>query len=116
VRVNLIKQSTIIEYYQAQTGSKASFVKWLNMLKYADWKIPADIKNTYSSADLLGNGSNRVVFDIAGNSHRMICKYQFGDKNINLYVCWIGTHSSYTFICTKKQQYTINIYRKPLKI
>jgi mRNA interferase HigB len=34
----------------------------------ADWNEPGDISETFRSADLLGNGSNRVVFDIAGNN------------------------------------------------
>jgi mRNA interferase HigB len=48
------------------------FKLWLTFLKLADWKEPGDITKTFGSADLLGNGSDRVVFDIAGNNYRMI--------------------------------------------
>ncbi|RYF91432.1 MAG: type II toxin-antitoxin system HigB family toxin, partial [Chitinophagaceae bacterium] len=58
----------------------------------------------------LGNGSGRVVFDIGGNKYRMICKYAFGDKQVHLFICWIGTHAAYTQLCKKGQQYNITLY------
>lgn len=80
MKIRLIKQSTIIEYVSKQKNSKAYFNVWLNQIKYADWKNVNDIKNTFKSADILGNSSNRVVFNIGGNNYRMICKYFFGKK------------------------------------
>jgi len=65
---------------------------------------------TFGSADLLGNSSNRVVFDIAGNTYRMICKYAFGDKQVHLFVCWIGTHTDYDKLCKLNEQYTVSDY------
>ena len=49
----------------------------------ADWAEPGHISATFGSADLLGNRSHRVVFDIAGNNFRMICKYHFGLTRIH---------------------------------
>ena len=65
---------------------------------------------TFGSADLLGNGSDRVVFDIAGNNYRMICKYHFGATKVHLYIKWIGTHSQYTQLCDNNKQYSVNSY------
>jgi len=65
---------------------------------------------TFRSTDLLGKSSSRAVFDIAGNSYRMICKYAFGEKQVHLFVCWIGTHAEYTKLCADKEQYTVSIY------
>ncbi|MHA4812335.1 type II toxin-antitoxin system HigB family toxin [Flavitalea flava] len=62
----------------------------------------------YNTADLLGNGSKRVVFDIGGNNYRMICKYWFGKTKIHLYIKWIGTHAEYDILCKAKKQYTIS--------
>ena len=77
-------------------------------MKYADWTDPGDIVELFNKADLLGNGSNRVVFDIGGNNYRMICKYWFGVTRVHLYIKWIGTHAEYDTICDALQQYTIN--------
>lgn len=79
-------------------------------IKTADWEKPEDIKMTFNSADPLGKGSHRVIFDIAGNNYRMICKYAFGEHEVHLFVCWIGTHAEYTKLCGKNEQYTINLY------
>lgn len=76
----------------------------------ADWAEPAEIADTFGAADLLGNGSDRVVFDIAGNNYRMICKYYFGVTKVHLYIKWIGTHAEYTKLCDKNKQYTVNSY------
>lgn len=110
MKVHLIRKQTIEEYIHQYPGSRASFRNWLNILKYADWENPEHLLETFSSADLLGNGSNKVVFNIAGNRHRMICHYIFGEKQVHLFICWIGTHSEYTDICKMRKQYTINIY------
>ncbi len=40
----------------------------------------------------------------------MICKYAFGEKQVHLFVLWIGTHAEYDKLCKKGEQYTINIY------
>jgi len=59
---------------------------------------------------LLGDGSNRIVFDIAGNNYRMICKYHFGQQEFIIHQ-WIGTHAEYTKLCNDNDQYTVNIIK-----
>lgn len=72
MRVRLIKRKTIEEYVAKNAMSRPSFKRWLMVLSYADWSKPEDIVFTYPSADVLGKGSERVVFDIGGNKYRMI--------------------------------------------
>jgi mRNA interferase HigB len=110
MRVHLIRKETIEDYVANNARSRSSFAIWLTVLKNADWDKADDIKETFGSADLLGNGSNRVVFDIGGNKYRMICKYAFGNKQVHLFVCWIGTHTEYDEVCDKNEQYTVTDY------
>ncbi len=110
MKVHLIRKETIESYAKKHPRSKTSLEDWLEKIKYADWERPGDIKKTFNSADLLGNGSNRVVFDIAGNNFRMICKYAFGEKQVHLFVCWMGTHASYKKLCDANEQYTVSSY------
>lgn len=79
MRVHLIKEKTIRQFALNYPASKVPFEEWLGKVKHADWETPEDIFSTFPSADLLGRGSNRVVFDIGGNNFRMICKYAFGE-------------------------------------
>lgn len=110
MKIHLLKEKTIRHYVKAHAGSKISFEEWLSKIKLADWNLPGDIKSSFPAADLLGSGSFRVVFDIAGNRFRMICKYAFGETEARLYVCWIGTHGEYDKLCENKEQFTVFNY------
>lgn len=99
-----------MQFASENAQSRGPFEEWLTKLKYADWESTYDMKLTFPAVDLLGNGSNRAVFDIGGNKYRLIGKYAFGEKQIHLFVCWIGTHAEYDKICKLNQQFEINIY------
>ncbi len=110
MRIHLIKKQSIVVFAESNPGSTRPLHIWFSVIKYADWNTPGDILNTFGSADLLGNGCNRVVFDIGGNNYRMICKYYFGENEVHLFVCWLGTHAKYESLCKKGSQYTISKY------
>ena len=110
MRVHLIKKQTLEDFSDLHPRSKASLEDWTEKLKLANWEQPGDIKQTYNTADLLGKSSNRVIFDIAGNNYRMICKFIFGLKQVHLFVCWLGTHAEYDKVCKAGNQFTINNY------
>ena len=92
------KKQTIEDYKTPHFNSRTCFDEFLEKLKIADWTIPEDIQSTFPSADLLGKGSNRVVFNIGGNRYRMICWYVF-KKEVHLFIKWIGTHAEYDELC-----------------
>ena len=110
MKVRLIKRKSIEHFVLIHAGARNSFRLWLTLLKHADWLLPGDIIATYGSADLLGNGTDRVVFNIASHHYRMICKYHFGVTRVHLYIKWIGTHAAYTTLCNKGEQYSICIF------
>ncbi len=110
MKVHLIKRQTVEDFAARHACGRAAFALWLTAVKYADWNTPADIQQTFGTADLLGNGSNRVVFDIGGNNYRLIASYAFGEWQVHLFVCWLGTHAEYDKLCAKNQQYTVNLY------
>jgi len=110
MRVRLVKEKTIQDFVTRHALSKHSFRTWLNVLKSVDWTTPGDIEDTFGSADLLGGGYNRVVFDIGGNKYRVICGYLFGRKEVHLFVCWMGTHAEYTKLCKRGEQYTVSMF------
>ena len=110
MKIHLIRKETIEEFVWHNPQSKLPFDDWLSKVKYADWGMPTDIQNTFPRVDLLGKSSNRVVFNIGGNHYRMICKYAFGEKQVHLFVCWIGTHAAYDQLCNSNNQYTVSNY------
>lgn len=110
MKVHLIRRETIEAYAKQNAQSRISFADWLTKIKFADWVSPDDMQITFPSTDLLGNGSSRAVFNINGNKYRMIGKYAFGDKEVHLFVCWIGTHAEYDKLCHEGEQYTVSDY------
>ena len=117
MRVRLFRQDTIEEFVDNHGNGKKHFIGWLQTLKYADWEEPGDI--TFSlKGNLLGGGSNRVVFDVGGNGRnafRIICEYKFdcpynnGVRKVHLYVNWIGTHEEYNTL-SANEKLTVSDY------
>ena len=110
MKVNLIKRQTVQNYIDGHAPGRRSFEYWLTSIKYADWNNPEDIQKTFGTADLIGNGSDRIVFDIGGNNYRLIAKYYFAEVKAHLFVKWIGTHTEYDEICARGVQYTVDDY------
>lgn len=110
MKIHLIKKQSIEDFATANARSRNSFEEWLEKLKQAVWEKLTDIKETFGTADLLGKRPSSVVFDIGGNTYRMICKYAFGEKQVHLFICWIGTHTEYDELNKNNGQYTVNNY------
>ena len=110
MKVHLIKRQSIENYVQKNARIRISFEIWLSILKRVDWNEPNEIISTFNSADILGKGSDRVVFNIGGNNYRMICKYYFGNIRVHLFIKWIGTHAEYTKLCNEGKQFEIDVY------
>lgn len=110
MKVRIIKKQSIEDYIKDNAQSRSGFIIWLSVIKYADWNIPQDILCTFNSADILGKGSDRVVFDIGGNKYRLICSYYFGRSMIHMFIKWIGTHAEYDTLCKNGEQYSVERY------
>lgn len=57
----------------------------------ADWQTPSDEKQTYANTSILKD--SRIVFNIKGNSYRLVIKFNFDHQLA--FVRFIGTHSDY---------------------
>ena len=111
MKVHLIKAKTVKAFARQHASSINSFNNWLRMINEIDeWETANDIIASFPSADLLGKGTNRVIFNVGGNKYRILCKYQFGKNMVHLFVLWIGTHAEYDKICADEKQYTIEKY------
>ena len=110
MKVHLIKKQSIEDYILNNARSRASFESWLSTVRRTDWNETNEIISIFNSADIPGNGSDKVVFNIGGNNYRLICKYHFGNMKVHLFVKWIGTHAAYTKLCNNGKQFDINTY------
>jgi len=74
-----------------QPALKAAPDAWFNEVGKAVWNSSADVKQSYATASIVS--SDRVVFNIKGNSYRLVVAIDF-EKAI-VFIKWIGTHAAY---------------------
>jgi mRNA interferase HigB len=89
--MRIIAHRTIAKYYLLHTNAKEALESWYHITKEAQWNNLQDIKSTFNSVDFVGN--QRYVFNIKGNTYRLIGKILFTHQII--YIRFIGTHKEY---------------------
>jgi len=87
----IIAKSTLREFWKEHSDSEQYLKTWYDTAKNSNWKNPNEIKKTYANASILKN--NRVVFNIKGNSYRLIVKFNYLKQWA--FIRFIGTHSEY---------------------
>jgi mRNA interferase HigB len=87
----IFSKSTLREYWEKYSDSEQYLKTWYDTAVSSDWKTPSDVKQTYANASILKN--SRIVFNIKGNSYRLVTKFNFEKQWI--YIRFIGTHAEY---------------------
>ena len=67
---------------------ESALEKWYQDTKAANWKNFPAVKNTFNTADAVGN--DRYVFDIKGNQYRLITLVIFRVRTV--FILFVGTH------------------------
>jgi len=88
--MRVISRKTLKEFWEKHADSEQPLKAWFHEAKTADWKSFAAIKTRYRSADLLAG--NRVVFNLKGNSYRLIVRIHFNTGIV--FIRFIGTHAA----------------------
>ena len=89
--MRVIALCTLRRFWDSHPDAEQSIKAWVDEVRKADWKQPADIKEHYRSASILKN--RRVVFNLKGNDYRLIAAIAF--RLGIVYVKFIGTHDEY---------------------
>lgn len=89
--MHVISRKTLKDFWEKHTDAKQPLLSWFQEAKAAKWHEFQDIKNNYGSADVLPD--NRVVFNIKGNTYRLIVKIHYNTQIV--YIRFIGTHAAY---------------------
>lgn len=87
----IFSKGTLRDYWEQHPDSEQYLKTWYDTVLNSDWKNPAEVKQTYANASILKD--NRVVFNIKGNSYRLILKFNFEKQWI--FILFIGTHAVY---------------------
>ena len=89
--MRVIARRTLRDFYQDHADSKSSLEAWFHEAVDAKWTSPQDIKARYPSTDILPG--NRVVFNIKGNTYRLIVKIHYNTSVV--FIRFVGTHAQY---------------------
>lgn len=89
--MNVVTKRILQAFWTKRPNAKGPLIAWHDHAKAAQWRTPQDIKNDFRSADFVGD--NRVIFDIGGNSYRLVVRVSYTFKQI--LVKFVGTHADY---------------------
>lgn len=87
----------LVEYHQAEQA----LLSWYKETSQVLWNNPNELKAHYRNASIIT--SKQVVFNIHGNSYRLIVDIGYRLKIV--FVVWFGTHKQYDLIDAKQVSY-----------
>jgi mRNA interferase HigB len=95
--MRIIARRTLREFVETRTGHKdqgalrSALDAWFHEAQNAEWHSSAELKKLYATASIVS--ADRVVFNIKGNSHRLVVAIDY-EKGI-VWIKWLGTHKDY---------------------
>lgn len=89
--MRIITEEPLKKFIEKHPDAKTALQDWVKTVKKAEWQNFADVKNSFNTADNVGN--QRYVFNIKGNHYRLVVVIKFTIKWI--YIRFIGTHDEY---------------------
>jgi len=87
----IFAKSTLRNFWETHSDSEQYLKTWYDTAMSSNWKTPNEIKQTYINASVLKY--SRMVFNIKGNSYRLVAKFNFEKQWI--FIRFIGTHDEY---------------------
>lgn len=86
----IISQKRLKEFWRVEPRAQRPLREWYDVVSAAEWANFADVRSTYSSADLVGHC---LVFNVSGNRYRLIARVFY--RSHKVYVLKIMTHKDY---------------------
>jgi mRNA interferase HigB len=87
----IFAKSTLRIFWENHPDSEQYLKTWFDTAMSSGWKSPNEVKQTYANASILKDG--RIVFNIKGNTYRLVVKLNFEKQWI--FIRFIGTHEEY---------------------
>ena len=89
--MRIIAKKILREFWQKHPDCEQQLKAWFQETSKSKWKNPNEIKDEYPGASVLSD--NRIVFNIKGNSYRLIVRINYDYQMI--WIRFIGTHAEY---------------------
>jgi len=98
-KLRVFNRSTLVIFRKKYPDAEKPLRLWFSIASKARWAGPADIRRVFGTADFLAG--NRVVFDIKGNSYRLVVQIKYAPLCI-VFIRFVGTHAEYDRIAAGK--------------
>jgi len=95
--LRVIAKKILREFWEKHNDCEQQLKAWYQETSKAEWQNSNEIKLDYPTASIVGD--NRIVFNIKGNTYRLIVKINFDYQMV--WIRFIGTHSEYDKINAK---------------
>ncbi|CAM4422737.1 type II toxin-antitoxin system HigB family toxin [Stenotrophomonas pavanii] len=89
--MKVVALATLKRFWERHPDSETVLRSWYDEVRHAVWDTPHDVRQRYASASFVAN--SRVVFNIKGNSYRLIVAVSYRFQVV--YIKFIGTHAEY---------------------
>lgn len=90
----IFAKSSLRKFWEKHPDSEQYLKTWYETAMHSDWMSPNDVKLYYANASILKK--SRIVFNIKGNSYRLIVQFNFEKQWA--FIRFIGTHREYNSI------------------
>ncbi|MEX2568140.1 MAG: type II toxin-antitoxin system HigB family toxin [Cyclobacteriaceae bacterium] len=87
----IFAKSTLRKFWEKHPETEQYLKTWYDTAIGSKWLTPNDVKQSYANASILKD--SRIVFNIKGNSFRLVAKFNFEKQWV--FIRFIGTHSEY---------------------
>lgn len=89
--MRVISKKALEQYYQKHPDSRGALLAWHEKFVSENWVDFNHLKTAFRSVDFVG--CNHYVFNIKGNSYRLVVVVQFVPQRA--LIRFIGTHAEY---------------------
>ena len=97
--MRLFNRNTLVAFWREHPDAEKPLRLWFSIVTKAQWKGPPDVKRVFGTADFVAG--NRVVFDIKGNSYRLVAQIKYAPLFL-VFIRFVGTHAEYDRIDARK--------------
>ena len=94
----IISKKMLGEFWEIHPSSEQYLKTWYETVKHAKWNSPNEVKSSYAHSIILKD--SRIVFNIKGNSFRLVAKFNFEKKWV--FIRFVGTQVEYDKIDANK--------------
>ncbi len=89
--MKIVARPALLRYEKDYPNAREALRTWYYTVKSAAWSNFEELRRAYPRTDYVGE--EHYVFDIKGNSYRLIVTINF--KTQMVFIRWFGTHAEY---------------------